>query len=77
MIVRFASPTGPTIGYLNDGVVHVLPFRSIGDVARDGRGWSWNESKRESMETIDLASLRLLAPVDDHMEVWGCCRTQS
>lgn len=72
MIVRFASPSGPRIGYLNDGVVHVLPFRSIGDVARDGGSWSWNEAKRESTETIDLASLRLLAPVDDHMEVWGC-----
>lgn len=71
MIVRFGTPTGSALGYLAEGFVHLLPFRSIGEFARTDGAWSWSESTRRSLGTFDPRELELLAPVDDYMEVWG------
>lgn len=71
MIVRFATPTGSALGYWAEGLVHLLPFRSIGEFARTDGTWSWSESAWRSLGTFDYREVALRAPVDDYMEIWG------
>ena len=72
MIVRVATPDGQGIGYLEHGVVHLLDLQSIGQVAKDDGRWSWSQARDRSRDSVPLSDLRLLAPIDDTTEVWGC-----